>query len=230
MTSSIMKTAIIAGSLLLALAGRAAAQPGMSEPALDPALDPALEPAPLPPPANAPLPPLGHAPSGEQLSESTALALSLGGTLGSWGLLIGAPFVSYYGDDDAAVVMGVAGGLGVVLAPSFGRWYAGQFFTRGLGLRVAGAGLTLVGASAAVAGGISIGHDDTPEDDKGAGFGPVLLLAGLGMFVWGTAEDIARAPGAVRRKNHERAGAGTSIAFAPLVTQQSAGFTLGGRF
>lgn len=218
MTPSIMKTAILTGSLLLALAGRAAAQPGVADPVLD---------TPPPPPSAAQAP---QGAEGAQLSESTALSLSLGGTLGSWGLLIGAPFVSYFGHEDAGTVMSTAGGLGVLFAPSFGRWYAGEIFTRGLGLRLGGAALTIVGVGMTLAEApIGFGHDDTPEDDsKTGGLGPVVLMAGLGMFAWGTVEDIAKAPGAARRTNRERAGAG--FALAPLVTRHSAGFALGGQF
>jgi hypothetical protein len=206
MTSSIMKTAIVTGSLLLALAGRAAAQPGMTEPALD----------------SAPPPPAAQAPAGEQLSESTALALSLGGTIGSWGLLLGSPFVP-----GGEGLMVTAGGLGIFFAPSFGNWYAGQGFTRGLGLRLGGGAIVIAGAIVALMEDpISFGHDDGPEDEEPAVYGPAIAIAGLGLLAWGTVDDIVRAPGAARRKNRERAG----LALTPLVTPKAAGFVLGGRF
>jgi hypothetical protein len=212
MTVPIMKTAIITGALLLALAGRAFAQPGMTEPG--------LEPLPPPPPA--------QVPAGEELSEGTALALSLGGTAGSWALLIGSPLVGIGGgNEEAAALMGTAGSLGIVLAPSFGHWYAGKYLTRGLGLRLGGGALMITGLIVALMEEpLSFGHDDEEDDDGDAVYGPAIAIAGVGMFVWGTIDDIVTAPGRVRRLNRERAG----IAVAPIVTQHSAGFALAGRF
>jgi hypothetical protein len=207
---SLMKTSIVTGCLLLALAGRASAQPGLSPPA------PALDPEP-PPPA--------QVPAGEPLSENIALGLSLGGTIASWGLVIGAV---YAGRDNQGVssTMATAGSLGIVFAPSFGHWYADKYLTRGLGLRVAGGLVVLAGAVVALAESplFSESEDSGGSDDPVAG--PLIALAGVGLFVAGTVDDIITAPRRVRRLNRERAG----FALAPIVTQHGAGLALGGRF
>src|SRR5262245_14235776 len=110
----LVKIATATASLLLALAGSATALAGGAPLATAP-----------PPPARA----------GAPLSEGVALSLSLGGTLASWGLLIGAVYL----DDrapSAARLGGAIGAVGVVIAPSVGHGYAGKLFTRGMKLRL----------------------------------------------------------------------------------------------
>ena len=208
-----MKTAFVTGSLLLALAGSAAAQPGMTPPAPVPGSD-AEAPPPSPPPADA------------ELSEGTALALSLGGTIGSYSLLFGSALAGE-GSAQAAGVMATAGALGVWLAPSFGHWYAGKYFTRGLGMRLGAGAVVVLGAVVALTEDpISFGHDDPPEEEEDAVIGPAIMIAGAALFVAGTIDDIVQAPRRVARLNRERAG----FAVAPLLTPGTAGFALTGRF
>jgi hypothetical protein len=225
-----MKLAIVAASILLALAGRASAQPGMTPPVADseepppptrvmPASALDLEPAPAPTRVTA-------LPAGERLSEEHALALSLGGTALSWGLMIGAMVIP---DDGSGVtaLMGTAGAVGSVFAPSFGHWYADTYATRGLMLRLGGMAGALAGALVALAEDpISFGHDDPPTAPNDPVIGPAIAIVGAGMFVAGTIDDIVTAPRRVRRMNRERE-AGVSL--APMVTQRSAGLALGGR-
>jgi hypothetical protein len=200
-----MKTAAAAASIVLALAGPAFAQPGMTEPA------PA--PAPMPPPA----------PTGGELSESAALGLSIGGTVGSWALLIGA--AHYSKDGEGAGVLGTFGAIGVMVGPSFGHWYAGKYVTRGLGLRALGIATVVAGAMFVVSQCPLFAESENGDgcDDTG---GAMIALVGAGLFVAGTIDDIATAPGRVRKHNARLSG----LAVAPVLTQHSAGFALGGRF
>ena len=223
-----MKHALLTASLLLALTGRASAQPGVTPPVSAP--DVADEPparAPLPAPAPAPVmvpepdaevapaptPTPAPQPSGSRLSEGTALVLSLGGTAVSWGLLFG-----------GAELPGL---VGAVLAPSFGNWYAGRYLTRGLGLRVGGMAMFVAGAVVALGGSGGYGHDNTSSDDSDESAGVAILIGGLALFAIGTVDDIISAPANARKTNRER---GYTLGLAPVVTQHSAGFALGGRF
>lgn len=226
-----MKLAIVAASILLALAGRASAQPGMTPPEADSEEPPPptrVMPAPAPYFAPAPAPTRVTAlPAGERLSEDHALALSLGGTALSWGLLIGAMVIP---DDGSGVtaLMGTAGAVGSVFAPSFGHWYADAHLTRGLGLRLGGMAVVLAGAFVAFTEDpITYGHDDPPTESNEPVIGPAIAIIGVGMFVAGTIDDIVTAPRRVRRLNRERE---VSVSLAPMVTHQSAGLALGGRF
>jgi len=210
MSGSTMKLALVTASILLALAGRASAQPGMTSPGTTPALDAEAPPAPA----------LG--PAGERLSEGHALALSLGGTALSWGMMIGA---IYLDRSEVSGLMGTAGAIGILVAPSFGHWYADAYFTRGLGLRLGGLGVILAGAVVAfMEDPPSFGHDD-PQESSDPVVGPAIAIVGAGMFVAGTIDDIVTAPRRVRRRNQ-----GPDVALAPVVTQHSAGLALGGRF
>lgn len=207
-----MKTAFVTGSLLLALAGSAAAQPGMTPPAPVPGYD-AEAPPPSPPPADA------------ELSEGTALALSLGGTVGSYSLLFGSALAGE-GSGQAAGVMATAGALGVWLAPSFGHWYAGKYFTRGLGMRLGAGAVVVLGAVVALTEEPLFEYEEDPGSDDEAVIGPAIMIAGAALFVAGTIDDIVQAPRRVARLNRERAG----FAVAPLLTPGTAGFALTGRF
>jgi hypothetical protein len=228
-----MKYAVIAVSLLLALAGRASAQPGMT-PAV-PAEDVADEPPGWGPPPPAPAPVMGQVPDpelapvpvrvrGSWRSGSMAFLLSLGGTAVSWGVMLN-------GADQHFGATNWVGLAGMTLAPSFGSWYADRYFTRGLGLRVGSLAAIVVGAALA---GDSLGfdygydHGETQEEvSSSEDMGGVLVLVGVLGFVIGTIDDIVSAPVNVRERNREL---GYGLALAPVVTQHSTGFALGGRF
>jgi hypothetical protein len=224
-----MKLAAVASlalAVVLSLAGRAAAQPGltppgstpMAEPMPEPEIDPEL--APLPAPAQ---PPRDEA--GAPLSEGTALALSLGGTVVSWGLLGAAHYV-YDKNGQATAMMGLVGGFGIVAAPSAGHWYAGTRGTRGLAVRLAGVATLLAGAvyKETECPLFSFGHDDGPPCIPQRGSN--VLLVGLGLVLAGTIDDIVTAPSRVRRHNERL----SNLAIAPMLTGSSAGLALGGRF
>jgi len=202
----VMRPAIVAALLVLAVAGTAAAQPGLTPPIGT------GSPAALPPPA--PLPP--PVPQGEQLSEATANWLGFGATAASWTLI----FVASDMDSSRGNANRVAtiGAIGTVFAPSFGHWYAGSFLTRGLGLRVLGIGLT-VGALVSVIGDC---EEDCGGDHTGAG---VLALVGAGLFIGGTIDDLGTTGSAVRRHNQ-----GLQMTIAPVIHHDTAGLAIAGRF
>jgi hypothetical protein len=194
------KTAIATGALLLALADGAAAQPGLTP-----------EPAPRP---------LAPVKPDDLKSEGLALALSVGGTVVSWGLLLGADHIA--GDDgDQAELLGAAGALGVMLAPSFGHWYAGKILTRGLGLRGAGTLTVMIGGAVFLAE-CPLFSDEPCQPV----WGRLLTIVGASLFAAGTVDDIIAAPRRVRRHNREL----TELVITPVVTPHAAGLAFGGRF
>jgi len=229
-----MKSAIITASLLLALTGRASAQPGTT-PAVPPSditdEPPAQEPAPAPPmwrsldeeDAQDP----ETQPRGEVRSGGAAFLLSLGGTTLSWGLMVAGAGEGFGGTN----WVGLAG---VVLAPSFGNWYAERYFTRGLGVRLVSVA-AIVGGFAMAGGELDLGyggwndHGNTQEDKvtPAEDMGGLLVLAGAIGFVVGTVDDIFSAPSNMRARNRKL---GLELGLAPVVTQHSTGFALGGRF
>lgn len=224
---------IVIGSLLIGV-GSAAAQPGATPPSGGPPAPggPYGQPLYAPPP-----PPPAPVAQGELKSEGTALALSLGGTVLAWGLAVGLPLLETQPVDfeegssnrGAINALSTIGAIGTLVAPSFGHWYAGKYFTRGMGMRVGALGLVMVGAVVALAEcPLTFGHDDVEDDDCDDSFGAAtfILLGGAALFVAGTVDDIRTAPRRVRRHNE----AISSIALAPIVTHQSAGLALGGRF
>lgn len=209
-----MKLTALSASFLLALAGHASAQTGMTAPGPPPARDAETPSAPAPAPV----------PEGKRLSEGTALALSLGGTALSWGMLIGAVTID---NSPVSRVMGTAGAMGIVAAPTFGHWYADTFLTRGLGLRLGGMLVALAGVVVAFTEDppcLPFGDGSCPAGDDPV-VGTAIVFLGAGMFVAGTVDDIITAPRRVQRLNQAH-----NVAIAPIVTQHSAGLALGGRF
>jgi hypothetical protein len=193
-----MRASLTAAWLVLALAGTAAAQPSMTPPSA------------LPQPA---------APPAEELSESTAAYLSLGGTIAAWSLIAVASEMDH-GAGSKAENLATIGALGTLLAPSFGHWYARSYLTRGLGLRVAGIAATVVGIGILLPG--------CEEDCNNTGLGVALLLGGAGLYVGGTIDDIATAPGKVSRYNEDQRF--HNVALVPMVRSNSGGLAVAGRF
>lgn len=198
---------LVAASILL-VASIAEAQPGAMEPA---------SPHPQPPPP-------------DEVSESTALALSLGATLGSYGALTFAVAVP----TSASGWLGTAGALGIIGAPTAGHWYSGRLATRGLGLRAAGLLVMLVGGIVDSEGcSLFYSGDSANEepDDCGDNFrtkkGTALIIAGAAMFFGGTLDDIITAPSAARSRN---ARARADLTLAPLVHHGGGGVALVGQF
>jgi hypothetical protein len=171
-------------------------------------------PTPVPPTSAPPTPEQPQAPLSldEPRSENLALTLSLGGTLVSWGLLIAAGPPT----DNSAIALLTAGGVGVALAPSFGHWYAGKYFPRGMWFRLAGPLVLTAGVALAVS---------NYDSGSGVTLGVLTSLTGVGLFLYGTIDDIVTARSRVRQWNR-----GHGFAIAPVVTSNAAGLTLGGRF
>jgi hypothetical protein len=164
-----------------------------------------------------------HAES-EPKSENVALGLSLGGTAASWGmLLVGFPVLDDSLDAPSEVIVPLvyASFAGILLAPSLGHWYAGKFFTRGLGARLLGVGTFMVGVGMAFSGG---DHDGNVDNDEGnQGLGAALGLAGLGLFAYGTLHDLWTAPRTAREHN-------ARFQIVPLARPNGGGLALSGRF
>jgi hypothetical protein len=164
---------------------------------------------------------------GEEVDPSVALALSLGGTVASYGL-IGAAIGARSG------TLGNIGLVGVLVAPSFGHFYVGKYATRGMLLRGLGIVTFIVGALADSEG-CSLfysGHGDPEPEDCGEDFrtpkGTAIMIAGMAMFAGGTIDDIVTAPGRARRHN-ERIRA-LAVSVTPIVRQDGGGLALVGRF
>lgn len=222
-----MHAAVMTATLVLAVTGTAAAQPGITPPVGSPAGAPAEPPAgsPAAPPTWQPAAPLSPAAPlpppalhGEMLSESTALLLSVGGTVASWAMFMAASSSS----DGGAGAAETIGAFGTLLAPTFGHWYAGSIVTRGLGVRVLGVGSAFTGALYAFSHCGWEGEGDCDEADLGA----ALLIAGAALYIAGTVDDIATVSGKVRRHNNRMLG----IAVVPTLRSDSGGFAIAGRF
>lgn len=142
-------------------------------------------------------------------SEGSGLALSMGVTAGSWGLV-------YLGKDNAA--LGVVGVAGAYFGPSLAQLYAADSpHARGFMLRTAGLVGVLAGAHAALA--------CWWECDSNWLSTSFYAVGGLAIAA-GTIDDIMRQPALVRRHNRRV----HDVALVPTVSSDSVGFTLGGRF
>lgn len=139
------------------------------------------------------------------VSENVALGLSVSGTVASYAMLI-------VGDNLDQDGVSAAGVVGAVLAPSAGHWYAHKPVSRGLVIRVAGAGVVALGVAAG-----------RSNDLVG------LLLGGLvggGLVVGGTIDDIATSRSAARKHNEHR----VNTALVPTTNAHGGGLALVGTF
>jgi len=189
-----MRAAVVIASTVLALAGTAAAQPAVSPPGLTPTL-----------PA---------APQDDEVSESTALMIAVGGTVASYGMFVLAANVD---DHTARRTLIAIGAGGVLIAPSAGRWYAGSAGWRGLGLRLGGAATVVLAAVVALSE-CGLFSSDRCEPSGGV----VLGIAGAGLWVGGTIDDIVMAPRDARRHNERL----RQVTLVPLVRPGDRGLGL----
>ncbi|HEY6177776.1 MAG TPA: hypothetical protein VIX73_25145 [Kofleriaceae bacterium] len=159
------------------------------------------------------------APPEEELSESMALGLSIGPTLVAWVGLVATASI----DDDNRVALSL-GGLAAMAAPSFGHWYAGSPWTRGLALRTAALlplGLALTRTSACP---VTIDRDFSGCGPDRLGQG--LAIAAIALYAAGTVDDIVTAPAAVRRHNERL----RNLAVVPMVRRDAGGVMLAAQF
>ena len=194
-----MRSTVAIALTVLTLAGTAAAQPALAPPGLVP---------PTPAPSS---PQDGH-----EVSEGTALAIALGGTVASYGLLVLSANLD--GDSGARSVMTITGAFGVMFAPSAGRWYAGSRSWRGVGLRAAGLGTAVIAAAVLLSEcGLFSEHNCNPTG------GTVLLVGAAGLWVGGTLDDIIMAPRDARHHNEQL----HQLTVVPLVQPNSRSLGLG---
>lgn len=129
----------------------------------------------------------------DPVSERTALWLSVGGTLGAYGLFAGGAALG--SRSDVARGVAVIGGFAVIVAPSFGHWYAGRIGTRGMAVRAAAVPVALITLLIGIAPGSTASRE----------FHRNLLIGGMsiagGMWVAGTVDDLIQAPVEARHRN-----------------------------
>lgn len=139
-------------------------------------------------------------------SEGTAMALSIGVTAGSIGLL----FIPK---------VGVAGAVGLYFGPSLAQFYASDRpMARGFMLRTAGIVAILAGVNMA-----GPCFDCRPDSDM---LPNTLITAGALAIAAGIFDDIVRQPELVHRHNARI----RSLSLSPTVSGDSAGFSVSGRF
>lgn len=199
-----MRAAVVV-SMVWALTGSAAAQPGVSQPG-----------SPSPPgppgmtqPSSPALAQPSDPPAGDR-SEQTALALSLGATAASFGVMALATATHHPSLTGAAAATSL-------ITPSFGHWYAGSSDFLWIGLRGAAVATMYVGVIGVVA---------CDEGCTGTTTARTVLIAGIAGYVAATIADIATAPSAVRRHNRER----HAWTFAPMANRDGGGLAVAGQF
>ncbi len=151
----------------------------------------------------------------EEKHQSTALALSIGGTLAGVGL-----FAFGYHSDRPELLAG--GALTAIVAPSFGHFYAGEYVTPGGIVRLGGAGLALTGLV------IAMTHWSSPNGPPD--YAGVLAVGGGILMASGAIADIAGTPRAVARYNRKHA-----FSISPSVVSSGGGpsgfgLSIGGSF
>jgi hypothetical protein len=129
----------------------------------------------------------------ETRSPDVALALSAGGAATSIGVFALGWHEGHTSSFDGWLKASLIGLGTTLVTPSLGEWYAGTFMTAGLGLRLAGIGVSAVGLASAT---ICFG------DCHGENTGPIVIL-GLGGLVYATGIvwDIATARSTARKAN-----------------------------
>ena len=201
-----MREALVVAFLVVAITGTASAQPATTAPNLPPDARPPSE-----PPSG--VPPLqNEVPAGWELSESTAMWLSIGGTAASWGLIVAATQLDGSGSGVATLAA-----LATMAAPGLGHMYADAFITRGLAARFGGAGIAFLGTILRV-----VHADGGRPGDSGDLLTGSMILGGAALFAAGTIDDIVTAPAAVRRYNRRLRG----LAITPILGPDRRGVAL----
>ena len=153
----------------------------------------------------------------ELKSSQIAIEWSVGGTLASL-VLIGVGASSHNG---GLATVGVVSSL---VTPSLGEWYAGDYVTAGMGIRVASTLVAIVGFGSALCNEIGDGCKSGQQST-----GAALMLVGGAGYVTGAIYDIATAGSAADSFNRKHA-----LKVAPTVLTPPSGpvygLGIGGRF
>lgn len=209
----------------LVLAALAAAAPALAQSAPVAPPSPAVAPPGLVPPSG---PTADPPPPAKQ--PSTAIGLSLGATLGGVALI----GIGVAAQNPSVAIVG--GGLGLLLGPATGRWYAGE--AGGLGILLRTAGMTgMILGFVRLYGDEDydcIGDDPACEAKADAlerrePIDEALAIGGGALIVGSAIYDIATAGRAANRWNAEH-----HVTVAPTVLssggRQAAGLVIGGTF
>ena len=140
---------------------------------------------------------------GDVKSRDTALALSIGGSIASVGLVVGGTAAT----ERRAPQLGWAMIAASLLTPSLGEWYGGKYLTVGLGLRAVGAATAVFGVLGSYCNDASCSTD----------LGHTLIGLGVITAVSGIIYDIATARGTVDAFNarHRRVGLAPTVIAPP---------------
>jgi hypothetical protein len=176
------------------------------------------------PSVTAPLAPLPGPPravdTSDDFNPTTAFALSLGATVAGYVSLAAADNAG----DSAGPALAIVGVGAVALGPSFGHFYQGDIWTRGLGVRLAGSAAMIVGLS--TIDWVCFENCDHSDDS----FGEMMMIGGLAAFAIGSADDIISAPFAARHRNALRHQRLLNLTVVPRVSGKDAGLVVAGRF
>ena len=154
----------------------------------------------------------------EHKDPGTAVMLSAGGTLLSVGVLL-------VGVDTRNSTLAVAGALSSLITPAAGEIYAGKLFTPGIGLRLAGAGLAVVGVGEALNCAFT-----TAPCDRNERLVSGLLIGGAVSYASGVVLDIALAGSAAEDFNRKHDLHIAPIASRTATAGQTFGVGLSGSF
>lgn len=152
-------------------------------------------------------------------SPGTAVMMSLGGSAVSWALLIASTQMH---DSSSARAMAITGGLGTLVAPSFGHWYAHSYMTWGQGIRLGSLAVASIGFA-------TVASTLWTEGNDGQELAGIVLLGAGGLaYVSASIYDIATAGAAVERYNTRR----HKLSLVPVVNPVagSYGVAFGGQF
>lgn len=139
----------------------------------------------------------------EEKSESTAVSLSVAGTLLPIALFATAAAADDSANGEVDDVLVIGGLAAAVVGPSAGHWYAGRTITGGMVARAAGGTALFLGIGVAL--GDAFDHDDDEGGDGDGALAAGLMFGGMAAVVGGVIHDIATADDAARAYNQHHA-------------------------
>jgi hypothetical protein len=174
--------------------------------------------------------PTADQPSTDGKSETTALELSASGAALGVGMMAGGVSLVRLGHGDAGAELVLASLPTLLVAPSAGQLYSGQYLTLGMGVRVVGMSALIYGAGLSAAKGFTCGAIVAGGDAPSASNctdkrGDVITDIGLAVLAAGAIYDIATAPHAACTRNHKH---GMTAQLAPIMTPTANGGVAGG--